>query len=106
MRLYFEGGGAGTNSNSPDGYEGQQWWSDASLVDLNTTTGQFTVTATTDPAYWSDYNGQPASANLALFDGALSHVRDLGLSFGGGWFAENGVTGQGTLSNVSISITG
>jgi hypothetical protein len=109
MRLYFEGGSAGTNSNSPDGYMGQQWWSDASLTDLGTVAGHptFQVTVTTDPANWSGYNGEPASdpANLAMFTAALSHVRDLGLSFGGGYFAENGVTGAATLTVSSINVT-
>jgi hypothetical protein len=108
MRVYFEGGSTGTNSNSPDGYEGSQWWADLTpaMVTMNDTT-QFTLTIKADPAdpaLWSDYNGQQASANPDLFNAAASHVRDLGLSFGGGYFFENGVTGQGSLTISSITV--
>jgi len=34
----------------------------------------------------TDWNGKQASDNAALFNQAASHVRELGLSFGGGYF--------------------
>ena len=58
-----------------------------------------------DPAAaWTDWNGQPASASADLFRGAASHVRNIGLSLGGGWFFENGVTGTGSLTVDSITV--
>jgi hypothetical protein len=108
MRVYFQGGSAGTDANSPDGYEGQQWWADATpaMISLNGTT-DFTLHITANPADpegWCDWNGQQASANPDLFNAAASHVRDLGLSFGGGDFYENGVTGSGSLTITSITV--
>ncbi len=108
-RIYFQGAG-GTSAESPQGYEGQSWWADGSpgsptVLDLNTQTGDFSLTMTVSPAGWSDWNGKPASENVALFNQAASHVRELGLSFGGGYFYENGVAGAGTLTNVNITVS-
>jgi hypothetical protein len=108
MRVYFQGAGAGTNANSPNGYEAQQWWADAK-ADIQPD-GTFTLTATVGPAAagdpaatnWVDWNGQSASANPDLFQAAASHAQSLGLSFGGDSFFEDGVTGSGSLQNVSI----
>jgi hypothetical protein len=107
-RIYFQGAG-GTSTESPLGFEGQSWWADGSgtptAVDLNTTRGAFTLTLKVDPALgWSDWNGKPASENAALFNQAASHVRELGLSFGGGYFFENGVDGHGSLTINSITV--
>ena len=110
-RVYFEGSGGGVSDGSPDGYEGQHWWADASsaVVYLNSPnspgTAEFTLTIPVNPANWSDWNGQPASANAGLFAGAASHVRNIGISFGGGYFFENGVTGTGglTIDNITVS---
>jgi len=107
-RVYFVGAG-GTSDQSPQGYEGQSWWANSgspnAILDL-TQSGDFTLTVTVspDPAAWSDWNGKQASDNAALFNQAASHVRELGLSFGGGYFFENGVEGNGTLTNVSIQV--
>ena len=107
MRVYFQGSSGGVSDQSPQGYLGQQWWAhpDSAVVYLNskgTTEFQLTVTVapTTD---WSDWNGKSADQNADLFTGAASHVRELGLSFGGGYFFENGVAGTGGLTIDSIS---
>jgi hypothetical protein len=101
-RVYFEGSGGGVSDGSPDGYEGQHWWANGEAsFDLNmqgTTEFTLTIRATPDGG-WSDWNGQSANGSPsmgALFTGAASHVRALGLSFGGGFFFENGVTGTNT----------
>jgi len=106
MRVYFEGSGGGVSDGSPDGYMGQHWWAhpDSAVVYLNQRTGGFIMTVTVDPANWSDWNGQPASANQALFAGAATHVRNIGVSFGGGYFFENGVNGQGGVTIDSIQV--
>ena len=101
-RVYFQGAG-GTSTDSPLGYEGQSWWSNPTNVDLSTN-GDFTLQVTVNPSGWSDWNGQQASGNADLFNHAASHVGELGLSFGGGYFFENGVEGTGTLTINSITV--
>jgi hypothetical protein len=105
-RVYFQGTSGGTTTGSPQGYMGQQWWSDGQFTYLNTLTGEFTWQATVspDPGAWSDWNGQQASDNAALFNAAASHVSQIGLSFGGGYFFENGVTGSGGITIDSITV--
>jgi hypothetical protein len=108
-RIYFEGSGGGVSDGSPDGFEGQHWWADASTAVLSLNSGdpgEFILTIKVDPAAgWSDWNGKQASDNnQALFTGAASHVRNIGLSFGGGYFFENGVTGSGGLTIDSITV--
>lgn len=113
MRVYLEGGSAGTNTGSPNGYMSQSWWANGNGYDtaswqyLNNTTLAFHVTVHIDPAAgWSNWNGQQSTdpATSALFSAAASHVQQIGLSFGGGYFFENGVTGTGTIHIDSTSI--
>jgi hypothetical protein len=106
VRVFFQGGSAGTDAGSPDGYMGQSWWANGtgSWQCLNGQT-TFSLTVTVDPsAGWGDWNGEQASNSPALFSDAASHVRNLGLSFGGGWFSENGVTGPGSLTITGFSV--
>lgn len=86
---------------------GQSWWGDPArasfVLNQNNT---FSVTLKVDyQADWSDWYGEPASGAQAMFEGAASHVRELGLSFGGGWFFENGVEGTGSLTITDITVT-
>jgi hypothetical protein len=111
-RLYFLGASGGVSDGSPDGYMGQSWWANVqadpsrSSFVLNQN-GDFSVTLKVDyQAGWSDWNGQFASDNQTLFEGAASHVQQVGLSFGGGSFFENGVTGNGSLHIDSIKVDG
>lgn len=97
-RLYFETSNAG--GFDPAHY----WWSNpASAVLAN---GQFTITANVEPSEWSDWNGQNGSTVPTGFAAAASKVTDIGLSFGGGCFFENGVgttNGSGTLTLASFT---
>jgi hypothetical protein len=86
---------------------GQSWWGDPAgasfVLNQNNT---FSVTLKVDyQAGWSDWYGEPASGAQAMLEGAASHVRELGLSFGGGWFFENGVEGTGSLTITDITVT-
>jgi hypothetical protein len=48
-----------------------------------------------DPSQWSDWHGQKGDSSsgvTAAFDSAISKVSEIGLSFGGGCFFENGVS--------------
>jgi hypothetical protein len=78
------------------------WWADVSPASAVLANGDFTLTVTVDATQaWSDWNGQPSSANADAFNAAATNVTAVGLSFGGGCFFENGVgttDGSGTLT--------
>jgi|SRR5947209_3064973 len=74
------------------------WWSDAQQYVL--ANGTVTLNEPVAPVDWSDYNGQPAAANAAAFTAAAANVREIGLSFGGDCFFENGAAGTGTLTST------
>jgi hypothetical protein len=78
------------------------WWADISPASAVLANGDFTLTVTVDATQpWSDWNGQPSSANVDAFNAAAATVTEVGLSFGGGCFFENGVgttDGSGTLT--------
>jgi hypothetical protein len=82
------------------------WWADASYV-LANTDGAVTLTMVVDSAQaWSDWNGQPSSGLPAEFNAAAGNMTEVGLSFGGGCFFENGVgttdgSGSFTLTNFT-----
>jgi hypothetical protein len=99
-RLYFEtdngGGFAFTHF----------WWSNPEEQVLSN--GHWSLTATVQPAEWSDWNGQPGATQMPGFADAASNVTMIGLSFGGGCFFENGVgttdgSGAFTLTSFSVS---
>jgi hypothetical protein len=102
MRLYGDSASiVGTQVNT------NYWWSDTAFRDLGN--GTFTLTAVIDPTTsWSDYDGQPSSSNTAAFDAAASNIKDIGLSFGGGYFFANGVgtaDGLGTFTLTSFTVS-
>jgi hypothetical protein len=79
------------------------WWADASTASYVLANGTVTITALVDPTaeQWSDWNGQPSAANAAEFNAAAANMTEVGLSFGGGCFFENGVgttDGSGSLT--------
>jgi hypothetical protein len=83
------------------------WWADVSPASAVLTNGDYTLTVTVDPTQaWSDWNGQPSSANAEAFNAAAGNVTAVGLSFGGGCFFENGVgttDGSGTLTLTTFA---
>jgi hypothetical protein len=89
-RLFFQTSNAG-------GFDFTHfWWSNpASVVVAN---GTLQVTANVDPAQWSDWNGQFGTTVPDGFNAAAANVTDIGLSFGGGCFFENGVGAPGGAS--------
>jgi hypothetical protein len=114
VRLYFTSpAGSGPsypppgppiNGTPPAGFYTQSWWSNPALLTLtNNVSG--TITATLDPSQWSDWDGQMGNSSAdvtAAFLRAAQNVQTVGLSFGGGCFAENGVTtsdGSGTFNS-------
>jgi hypothetical protein len=100
VRLFFETSNAGGFDYT------HYWWSNPSSVVL--ANGTFTVTATVDPALWSDWNGQFGNTVPNGFAQAASNVTEIGLSFGGGFFFENGVgttDGSGTFALTSYTVS-
>ena len=75
------------------------WWSNPVHFDLANGPFAFTVSLA-DPSQWSDWNGHMGSAELTGFADAVSKVNQVGLSFGGDCFFENGATGTGTFSSA------
>ena len=99
-RLYF------TTDNGGGFAFTHYWWSNPSSAYL--ANGTFSVTATVEPAEWSDWNGQPGIVVPEGFADAASNVTMIGLSFGGGCFFENGVgtvDGSGTFTLNSFSVS-
>lgn len=82
------------------------WWSNPANVVL--ANGHYTLTATVEPAEWSDWNGQPGATQAAGFADAAANVTMIGFSFGGGCFFENGVgttDGSGTFTLDTFSVS-
>lgn len=67
------------------------WWSNPESYVL--ANGTATLTAPlTDPSQWSDFNGQSGSSDPSDFYAAVAKVHEIGLSYGGDCFFENGAT--------------
>lgn len=100
VRLYFE-----TNNNEL-GYS-QYWWSNP--VSQTLANGTYTLTASLNPASWSDWDGHLGThdaAHTAAFNAAVTDVQLIGLSFGGGCFFANGVgtaDGSGTFTLTNLA---
>jgi hypothetical protein len=98
VRMYF------TTDNSGGFAFTHYWWSNPVSQVLGN--GTFTLTATVEPAGWSDWNGQNGATQTAGFADAASNVILVGFSFGGGCFFENGVgttDGSGTFQLDSFT---
>lgn len=94
-RFYFTSpsaaGPSGSTGPGSAGFYTQFWWSNPVSVTL-LTNGTTPINAPLTPDQWSDWNGKPGTNNPAAFTAAVSKVQEIGLSFGGGCFFENGVT--------------
>lgn len=96
VRYFFQ------TSNAGGFDETHYWWSNP--VSLALTNGPFTLpTVSMSGSNWSDYYGHFGSDPLysAGFNAAVSNVTEIGVSFGGGCFFENGVgtsDGSGTFT--------
>jgi hypothetical protein len=85
----------GTGGTTGAGFYTSFWWSNPVSVSLlaDGDTGSMTAQMS-NTAEWSDWNGKPATdpAVMPAFETAISHVQEIGLSFGGTCFFETGVT--------------
>lgn len=107
VRFYFE-----TDTSGKFEYT-DYWWSNpvhADLENLKNGGDQILTVDFSDPAAWSDWNGQFGTTDPAAFAAAVKNVKFVGLSFGGGCFFENGVgiqpgTGSGYFRLMDFTAT-
>lgn len=103
VRYYFE------TSNAGGFDETHYWWSNPAHYNFtaNDSVNLGAVSLTGDN--WSDYFGHfGTGAYSAGFNAAVSNVTEIGLSFGGGCFFENGVgtsDGSGTFTLNSYTVS-
>jgi hypothetical protein len=107
VRFYFQ------TSNAGGFNETHYWWSNPVQYSLTTNAANQMLTnpfGSGSGMYWSDYYGHFGAdpSYSAGFQAALGNVTDIGVSFGGGCFFENGVgttdgSGTFTLNGFSVS---
>jgi hypothetical protein len=84
------------------------WWSNPAAMTLNGN-DTMTLNVSLDPSQWSDWDGHDGNFIPSVttgFNAAVANVSQIGLSFGGGCFFENGVTtsnGSGTFALTGFS---
>jgi hypothetical protein len=94
VRFYFASQSAGGNGG---GFYSRFWWSNPvsdSVPLTNDGSGSISVPLN-DPSQWSNWDGKVGNSSpdvMAAFESATSRVSEVGVSFGGGCFFENGVT--------------
>jgi len=67
--------------------------------------GTITLQVTLDPTNWSDLCGHYGTLDLAAFMASISNIKNLGVSFGSGFFFENGVGVNGTTGTATFQLT-
>jgi hypothetical protein len=103
VRFYFQ------TSNAGGFNETHYWWSNPVSWPL-IANGSMSLTNDLNGAHWSDYFGHFGNdpSYSAGFAAALSNVTDIGVSFGGGCFFENGVgttDGSGTFTINTFTVS-
>jgi hypothetical protein len=102
FHLLLEHSGDGSLTN-PD----YRWWSNPISYTLQDTNGLVKLDVPLDPSDWSNVDGQFGSADVAAFAATLSHMGNIGLTFGGGDYFGHGAyldQGSATFNVVSFSI--
>ncbi len=67
--------------------------------------GPITLQVSLNPMNWSDLCGHPGTFDLAAFMASISNIKDVGLSFGSGFFFENGVGVDGATGSATFQLT-
>jgi len=67
--------------------------------------GVITLKVSLDPMNWTDLCGHRGTLDLGAFTASISNIKDLGLSFGSGFFFENGVGVDGTTGSATFELT-
>ncbi len=110
VRFYFTSPSASGSSvgTPPAGFYTKFWWSNPMDLDLLSGNMMGNISADmSDPAEWSDWNGQSGAnpAVTAAFLEAIQKVQSIGLSFGGDCFFETGVTPTDPFTNEQFTST-
>jgi len=73
--------------------EHKYWWSRHSQFICTNNLGTVTISDSFDPSHWTSANGRPGNDPLFIdkFNAAVSNVRQIGVSFGGGCCFDIGV---------------
>ena len=94
-RLYVSTNSAAYDLQDANIHENAYWWSSApsAWVEISASTGTVTLTDTFDLSHWSNAQGHSAADPnyTAAFQAAVSNVRQIGVSFGGGSFFDVGI---------------
>lgn len=130
VRLYFASNlpqagmtsclGFNGNSNHPVvANEFDFWWSNTPVQAFNGVPGSYyqfspfgtgsggtiTLQVSLDPMNWSDLCGHAGTFDLSAFMGSIANIKDVGLSFGSGFFFENGVGVNGSTGSATFQLT-
>lgn len=130
VRLYFASNlpqagmtsclGFNGNSNHPVvANEFDFWWSNTPMQATVANSGSYyqfsptgggsgspiTLNVSLDPMNWSDLCGHAGTFDLAAFTASIANIEDVGLSFGSGFFFENGVGVDGTTGTATFQLT-
>jgi len=109
VRFYFRSPSASGPSTGtpPAGFYTQFWWSNpVNMALVSGNESQTIMASMSNPAQWSDWNGQNGSSNPAVMEAFLEathKVLEIGLSFGGECFFETGVTPTSPFTNEQFS---
>ena len=112
----------GTNGNSSHtvvANEFDYWWSNTPVPAMTGIPGSYyqfsptgggsngpiTIQVSLNPMSWSDLCGHPGTFDLAAFMASISNIKDVGLSFGSGFFFENGVGVDGATGSATFQLT-
>jgi len=129
VRLYFASnlpqagmssclGTSGNSSHTIVANEFDYWWSNtpiqATLLNSGSyyqfsptgggSGGTITLQVSLDPLNWSDLCGHVGTFDLGAFMASISNIKDVGLSFGSGFFFENGVGVDGTTGSATFQL--
>jgi hypothetical protein len=109
VRLFFQSnlpasGGSTCTGNGSN--QNNYWWSNpvAFYTFKPGPSGNVILTASLDPTNWSNLCGQTGSSDQADFDAALAKIKDIGLSFGSGFFFSNGLGVDGTTGDATFEL--
>jgi hypothetical protein len=112
----------GTNGNSSHtvvANEFDYWWSNTPVAATTATPGSYyqfsptgggsggtiTLQVSLDPLNWSDLCGHIGTFDMGAFMASISNIKNLGVSFGSGFFFENGVGVDGTTGTATFQLT-
>ncbi len=112
-------GTSGNSSHEIVANEFDFWWSNtpvqATLLNSGSyyqfsptgggSNGVITLQVSLDPLNWSDLCGHVGNFDLAAFMASISNIKDLGVSFGSGFFFENGVGVDGSTGSATFQLT-